>query len=180
MQHTPIAISLIVATSMFSPYLFAENNDDYLYVNGVKVELGVSQRYMESKFGIPSHENSQYVSWTLKNGNRLSASFDEYGLSDVTVSGNKPDFLYAHGNKITLGQDSLNSSQQKHKYGCYYQGWEEGWIGEYVVRSGPEGSWNLTFRTFGTDDEKALKTRKLNSISLGYDQPIFEQEYCTY
>ena len=49
-----------------------------------------------------------------------------------------------------------------------------------MIRSGPEGSWNLTFRSFGTDDEKALKTKKIESISLGYEEPLTEPEYCTY
>lgn len=171
----------IVALSLSTLSTFASaNNEDYISANGVKIELGQSQRYLESKLGIPQREHAEMIGWDLKNGNALTARFDEYGLSNVTISGSKPDFLYAHGIKVTLGQDSLTSAEKKHTHGCYHQMWGEGLIGEYVVRSGPEGSWNLMFNSWGDEDQKALKNKKLSSISIGYDMPIGEEKYCTY
>ncbi|WP_227554749.1 MULTISPECIES: hypothetical protein [Acinetobacter] len=178
-QKSTLLITISMVLSSISTSGFAYN-DDYISANGLKIELGQSQRYLENKLGIPQRKNANFVIWNLKNGNSLSASFDEYGLSDASISGSKPDFLYAHGFKIVLGQDTLRSVQNKHKYGCYHQGWGEGWIGEYVVRSGPEGSWNLVFSTWGDDDENTLKNKKLTTISIGDDEPFGEQKYCTY
>lgn len=175
MQFKTIFIGSVLSISSM---LYA--NDDYIYANGVQVEMGQSQRYLESKLGIPERETAEFIAWTLKNGNTLSVQFDQYGLSAATISGSKPDYLYAHGKKIILGQDSLQSAQKKHDYGCYYQTWVEGLIGEYVVRSGPEGSWYLNFSTWGGDDETTLKTNKLTALSLQEDEPLGEEVYCTY
>ena len=108
LQHST---AIALASSFITPIAYAKY-DDYLSANGLKIELGQSQRYLESKLGTPESEYEQYHTWTLKNGNSLSASFDEYGLNDATISGDKPDFLMSSGVKITIGQDSLNSAQK--------------------------------------------------------------------
>lgn len=170
-------IAFILTT--FSSTVFAAPYDDYLSANGVKIELGQSQRDLESKLGRPTNKSYGMVFWTLKNGNSLATSFDQYGLSSATISGHKPDFLYAQGIKTILGQGTINTVQKKYKYGCYYQGFGEGWIADYIVRSGPEGSWNLTFNTWG-DNDKTIKNKKIDSLSIGNDEPFGEQQYCTY
>ena len=89
------------------------------------------------------------------------------------------DYLYTDGIKIFLNKESINSIEKKLKYGCYHEGWGEGAIADYVVRSGPEGSINLIFNTWGGDiTTKQLKSQKVSALSLGDDEPFGEQKYC--
>lgn len=154
--------------------------EDFLSAGGLKITTGQSQRFLESKLGIPEEENSGFVRWKLKNGNRLTANFDQYGLSNAILSGSATtDYLLIDGLKIFLGKESINSIEKKLKSGCYYEGWGEGAMADYVVRSGPEGSINLMFSTWGGDlTTKILKSQKVASISLGDDEPLGEQKYC--
>ena len=123
---------------------------------------------------------SDFVIWKLKNGNKVAARFDQYGLSNVTLSGNvATDYLYTDGVKIFLNKESINTIEKKLKYGCYHEGWGEGTIADYVVRSGPEGSINLIFNTWGGElTTKQLKNQKVSALSLGDGEPFGEQKYC--
>jgi hypothetical protein len=76
------------------------------------------------------------------------------------------DYLYTDGIKIFLNKESINSIEKKLKYGCYHEGWGEGAIADYVVRSGPEGSINLIFNTWGGDiTTKQLKSQKYQRLA---------------
>lgn len=164
---------LAITTSVFS--------EDFISANGVKVTVGDSLNSVKNKLGIPQNEQGFSI-WNLKNGNRLVATFDQYGLSNATLSGKiATDFLSTDNIKIFLNKESINTIEKKLKYGCYHEGWGEGIIADYVVRSGPEGSINLTFNTWGGDvNTNQLKNQKVSAISLGYDEPFGEQKYCNY
>lgn len=154
--------------------------EDFLSANGLKVTVGQSKRFLESKLGVPEEESEGLVIWGLKNGNRLAASFDQYGLSNATISGKvTTDFLYTDGVKVFLNKESINTIEKKLKYGCYHEGWGEGMVADYVVRSGPEGSINLIFNTWGGElTTSQLKSQKVAALSLGDDEPFGEQKYC--
>lgn len=154
--------------------------EDFISANGVEVSVGKSQRFLESKLGIPDEENKYFVAWTLANGNRLAANFDEYGLSNASISGEATtDYLSTDGVKIYLNKESINDVAQKITQGCYHEGWGNGKIAEYVVLSGPEGSYNLIFTAFGGEETAGqLKKLKITSISLGDDNPFGEQVNC--
>ena len=154
--------------------------EDFISANGVKVSVGKSQRFLESKFGVPDEETEHFVLWELDNGNRLTADFDEYGLSDASVSGEvTTDYLSTDGVKVYLNKESINDIKKKITQGCYHEGWGNGKIAEYVVISGPEGSYNLIFTTYGGDEETdQLKKQKISSIKLGYKEPFGERESC--
>ena len=164
---------LAITTSVFS--------EDFISANGVKVTVGDSLNSVKNKLGIPQNEQGFSI-WKLKNGNRLVATFDQYGLSNATLSGKiATDYLSTDNIKIFLNKESINTIEKKLKYGCYHEGWGEGMIADYVVRSGPEGSINLTFNTWGGDvNTNQLKNQKVSAISLGYDEPFGEQKYCNY
>ena len=164
---------LAITTSVFS--------EDFISANGVKVTVGDSLNSVKNKLGIPQNEQGFSI-WNLKNGNRLVATFDQYGLSNATLSGKiATDYLSTDNIKIFLNKESINTIEKKLKYGCYHEGWGEGMIADYVVRSGPEGSINLTFNTWGGDvNTNQLKNQKVSAISLGYDEPFGEQKYCNY
>lgn len=164
---------LAITTSVFS--------EDFISANGVKVTVGDSLNSVKNKLGIPQNEQGFSI-WNLKNGNRLVATFDQYGLSNATLSGKiATDYLSTDNIKIFLNKESINTIEKKLKYGCYHEGWVEGMIADYVVRSGPEGSINLTFNTWGGDvNTNQLKNQKVSAISLGYDEPFGEQKYCNY
>ena len=165
----------------------ADQQEEFMLVNQAKVQMGMSQRYLESKLGIPQEKYKQMHIWQLPSGNRFVASFDDDGLSDATLSGNSPaDYFSYYGVKVTPGSDSIASIEKKITGGCYHFGWSvEYALAEYVVRGGPEGSWLINFSTTGTsgDDEVTdaqLKSQKIKSISLGYhnSEPSVEQKYC--
>lgn len=164
---------LAITTSVFS--------EDFISANGVKVTVGDSLNSVKNKLGIPQNEQGFSI-WNLKNGNRLVATFDQYGLSNATLSGKiATDYLSTDNIKIFLNKENINTIEKKLKYGCYHEGWGEGMIADYVVRSGPEGSINLTFNTWGGDvNTNQLKNQKVSAISLGYDEPFGEQKYCNY
>ncbi|WP_336141704.1 hypothetical protein [Acinetobacter sp. 102] len=156
--------------------------DEFISANGVKLTVGDSLKTVTSKLGKPSEKAAGLIIWKLKNGNKVAASFDQYGLSNATLSGNvSTDYLYTDGIKVFLNKESINSIEKKLKYGCYHEGWGEGAIADYVVRSGPEGSINLIFNTWGGDiTTKQLKSQKVSALSLGDDEPFGEQKYCHY
>lgn len=165
--------SLLAATTT----VFAE---DFISANGAKLTVGDSLKTVTSKLGKPAENNSGFVIWKLKNGNKFAARFDQYGLSNATISGKiTTDYLDTNGVKIFLNKESINTIEKKLKYGCYHEGWGEGAIADYVVRSGPEGSINLIFNTWGGDlTTKQLKNQKVSALSLGDDEPFGEQKYC--
>lgn len=169
---------LLVSLLTITTGVFAE---DFIFANGVKVTVGDSFSTLKKKLGMPQKEQGFSI-WKLKNGNRLVATFDQYGLSNATLSGKvATDYLSTDGVKIFLNKESLNTIEKKLKYGCYHEGWGEGMIADYVVRSGPEGSINLIFNAWGGDvNTKQLKNQKVSAISLGDDEPFGEQKYCNY
>ena len=171
------ALSLAVMAASVNSYA---NYDDYISANGIKVELGQSKRYLESKFGIPEREDHESQGWGLANGNHLYVKYDEYGASSISISGGSPDYLIGLGKRITLNRDTLQQIERNQPYGCYHQGWGEGWVGEYVIRSGPEGSWNLIATHWSDDDEKNIKNKKITSLQLTYDEPFGDEQYCKY
>lgn len=154
--------------------------EDFISANGVKISVGKSQRFLESKFGVPDEESKGFVAWELDNGNRLFVDFDEYGLSNANISGEvTTDYLSTGGVKVYLNKESINDIKKKIVEGCYHEGWGNGKIAEYVVISGPEGSYNLIFTTYGGDEETdQLKKQKISSINLGYKEPFGERESC--
>lgn len=165
---------LAITTSVFS--------DDFISANGVKLSVGDSLKTVTNKLGKPVEKVDELIIWKLKNGNRVVARFDQYGLSNATLSGKvTTDYLNTNGTRIFLNKESINSIEKKLKYGCYHEGWGEGAIADYVVRSGPEGSINLIFNTWGGDiTTKQLKSQKVSALSLGDDEPFGEQKYCHY
>ena len=167
--------SLLTTTT----FVFA---DDFISANGVKITVGDSLKSVASTQVKPTEKNTDFMIWKLKNGNKIAARFDQYGLSNATLSGNvSTDYLYTDGIKIFLNKETINSIEKKLKYGCYHEGWGEGAIADYVVRSGPEGSINLIFNTWGGDiTTKQLKSQKVSALSLGDDEPFGEQKYCHY
>lgn len=170
---------LLVSLLAMTTSAFAE---DFISANGVKVTVGDSLGTVRSKLGKSSEQTAGLIIWKLKNGNQLAARFGEYGLSNATVSGKvATDYLYTNGVKIFLNKETINTIEKKLKYGCYHEGWGEGAIADYVVRSGPEGSINLIFNTWGGDlTTKQLKNQKVSALSLGDDEPFGEEQYCHY
>ena len=167
-----LASLLATTTSVFA--------DDFISANGVKLTVGDSLKTVTSRLGKPSEKAAGLIIWKLKNGNKIAARFDQYGLSNATLSGNvSTDYLYTDGIKIFLNKESISTIEKKLKYGCYHEGWGEGAIADYVVRSGPEGSINLIFNIWGGDiTTKQLKSQKVSALSLGDDEPFGEQKYC--
>lgn len=167
--------SLLTTTT----FVFA---DDFISANGVKLTVGDSLKTVTSKLGKPTEKAAGLIIWKLKNSNKVAARFDQYGLSNATLSGNmSTDYLYTDGIKIFLNKESINSIEKKLKYGCYHEGWGEGAIADYVVRSGPEGSISLIFNTWGGElTTKQLKSQRVSALSLGDDEPFGEQKYCHY
>ena len=83
---------LAITTSVFS--------EDFISANGVKVTVGDSLNSVKNKLGIPQNEQGFSI-WNLKNGNRLVATFDQYGLSNATLSGKiATDYLSTDNIKI--------------------------------------------------------------------------------
>ncbi|XID74646.1 hypothetical protein ACF3NA_09005 [Alkanindiges sp. WGS2144] len=154
--------------------------EDFISTNGVKLTVGDALSTVIKKLGKPTEKNAGLIIWQLKNGNSVAASFDQYGLSNATLSGKATtDYLYTHGIKIFLNQESIHTIEKKLKYGCYHEGWGEGMIADYVVRSGPEGSINVIFNVWGGElTTQQLKSQKVSVMSLGYDEPFGEQQYC--
>ncbi|QOW47698.1 MULTISPECIES: hypothetical protein [Acinetobacter] len=165
---------LAMTTSVFA--------DDFISANGAKLTVGDSLKSVTTKLGKPIEQAEDLTIWKLKNGNRIAAHFGEYGLSNVTLSGkNATDYLSTDGVKVFLNKESINTIEKKLKYGCYHEGWGEGAIADYVVRSGPEGSINLIFNTWGGDiTTQQLKNQKVTALSLGGDEPFGEEKYCRY
>lgn len=164
-----------------------DQQEEFMLVNNVKVQMGMSQRYLESKLGISQEQHNKMHIWQLPTGSRLAASFDEEGLTDATLSGTNPaDYFYYYGVKVTLNGDTISGIEKKVVGGCYHFGWFMQYsLAEYVVRGGPEGSWLINFSTTGAsgDDEVTdaqLKSQKITSISFGYhnSEPSVEEKYC--
>lgn len=165
----------------------ADRQQEFLLVNKLRVQMGMSQRYLESKLGIPQEKYRKMHIWQLPNGNRFVASFDEDGLTDATLSGSNPaDYFSYYGGKVTLNSDSISTIEKKINDGCYHFGWSVEYAqAEYVVRGGPEGSWLINFGTYGEPGNdrmtaSQLKQQKIKSISFGYNnsEPTVEQQYC--
>lgn len=165
-----------------------DQQEEFMLVSNVKIQMGMSQRYLESKLGIPQESYKNRQIWQFANGSRFSASFNEYGLSDASLSSNNPaDYFSYYGVKVTPGSDSIASIEKKIEGGCYHFGWFMQYaLAEYVVRGGPEGSWLINFTTTGAsgDDEVTdaqLKNQKILSVSFGYhdSEPSVEEKYCT-
>lgn len=71
---------LLVSLLAITTSVFAE---DFISANGVKVTVGDSLNSVKNKLGMPQKEQGFSI-WKLKNGNRLVATFDQYGLSNAT------------------------------------------------------------------------------------------------
>ena len=71
-SKTILLVSLLAITTS----VFAE---DFISANGVKVTVGDSLNSVKNKLGMPQKEQGFSI-WKLKNGNRLVATFDQYGL----------------------------------------------------------------------------------------------------
>lgn len=162
--------------------------EEFMLVSNVKIQMGMSQRYLESKLGIPQESYKNRQIWQFANGSRFAASFNEYGVSDASLSSNNPaEYFSYYGVKVTPGIDSIASIENKIEGGCYHFGWFMQYaLAEYVVRGGPEGSWLINFSTTGAsgDDEVTdaqLKNQKILSVSFGYhdSEPSVEEKYCT-
>ena len=68
---------LLVSLLTITTGVFAE---DFIFANGVKVTVGDSLSTLKKKLGMPQKEQGFSI-WKLKNGNRLVATFDQYGLT---------------------------------------------------------------------------------------------------
>ena len=107
---------LLVSLLTITTGVFAE---DFIFANGVKVTVGDSLSTLKKKLGMPQKEQGFSI-WKLKNGNRLVATFDQYGLSNATLSGKvATDYLSTDGVKFFLNKESLNTIEKKLKYGCF-------------------------------------------------------------
>ena len=94
---------LLVSLLAITTSVFAE---DFISANGVKVTVGDSLNSVKNKLGMPQKEQGFSI-WKLKNGNRLVATFDQYGLSNATLSGKvATDYLSTDGVKIFLNKES--------------------------------------------------------------------------
>ena len=101
---------LLVSLLAITTSVFAE---DFISANGVKVTVGDSLNSVKNKLGMPQKEQGFSI-WKLKNGNRLVATFDQYGLSNATLSGKvATDYLSTDGVKIFLNKESLNTIEKK-------------------------------------------------------------------
>lgn len=152
--------------------------ETYLWTNGVKVDIGYSQRFLESKFGIPQHETKENLGWELENGNSLSVKMGEEGLERATLSGTNPaDYIVFRGQKFILNQISVSELEHQYQgYGCYYDFWYEGLIGNYDLLFGPEGSMTATF-SFRSDAEQP-KQSPVTSFTIGFDYEDAEPKEC--
>ncbi len=177
MKYQAFLLSILAST--FSSASFA---DDFIFANKTQIQIGDSQKSITEKIGKPVKKDSGYITWKLKSGNQLVGEFDKYGLSTVTLSGkSSADYLSSDGLKFFPNQETISSVEKKLKYGCYYEGWGEGVIADYIVRSGPEGSIDLVFGTSGGDlTTKQIKNVKLDSITMGSYKPYGEEKYCKY
>lgn len=165
----------------------AEQQEEFMLVSKVKIQIGMSQRFIESKLGIPQQQSGNTYIWDFPNDNRFIARFGEYGLSDATLTGTDPsDYFSYHGSRIALNTDSIGSIEKKIGDGCYhFERSMETAKGEYVVIGGPEGSWLVNFRTYGEQGDSSigssqLRQQKVETISFGYNdsEPRGQQQYC--
>lgn len=171
LQRIILSLTLLISCTTT---VFAEN---YLSANGLKIEIGQSQEYLESKLGTPQGAFLELFIWTLKNGNHLAVSFNDKGVATAAISGAKPDFLTSQNQKITLGQDTFQSVQSKLGKGCYHQGWDEQAIDEYVIKNNDKNALYFIFNT-ALEDDPSQDNHTLTAISLGYDAPLGEQKTC--
>lgn len=71
--------------------------------------VGDLLKTVKSKLGKPVEQEAGLIIWQLKNGNRVAARFDHYGLSNATLSGKvATDYLYMDGVKIFLNKENIN------------------------------------------------------------------------
>ena len=74
------------------------------------------------------------------------------------------DYLYTDGIKVFLNKETINSIEKNSSTVATMRGWGEVQL-QTMVRSGPEGSINLIFNTWGGDiSNQAIK--KPESISV--------------
>ncbi len=169
------------------------NTDNYLdfytVVQGNKIEIGNSKRYLESKLGIPNSEYDKTAVWDLDNDLSFSATFDEFGLSESYLSGSKKynnSYVVAYGEKFFLNSTDIKSLE--HKFNntnrCLYEGWYEGdSMLDFEIEGGAEGTVFANFSSMLHSGDPAnsdmMKQVKVQSISINQGtENLSEKVYC--
>ena len=173
-----IIVALVTActTSVFA--------EDYFLINGKEIGLRESQKSVIAKLGKPKFvDGGGNLNW----GNNyddpeITASFNQYGLNTLSTSKGS---VIINGKTITIGKDTPNTSKPKVQHYC--EGFDGGnSFRQYnqSTRVGAEGEIYISFGTYGDGNtsNKTLMSKPIESIGLGYDDPLadFSSPKCNH
>ena len=172
-----IIVALVTActTSVFA--------EDYFLINGKKIGLQESQKSVIAKLGKPKFvDGGGSLNWGNYDDPEITASFSQYGLNTLSTSKGS---AVINGKTITIGKDTPNTSKSKVQHYC--EGFDGGnSFRQYnqSTRVGSEGEIYISFGTYGDGNtsNKALMSKPIESISLGYEDPLtdFSSPKCNH
>ena len=196
---TAVLSSLFIFTSTgYAAVNLSKYSDFSIVVNGNKFHYGDSKRSVEAILGKAKSRFDNTLTWHLPNRLTFSATFDEYGLSDASISGPKKysnSYAIVYGEKFYL--NSLKVPQLESTFNntdrCLFRFDIDRVVGlEFEVMGGPEGSYYTTFvastelnestydKVFSKNGLSILKQANIDTITMhqGILSSYSDKVYC--